>query len=125
MVLMPVEFAPYTQRWWDYQLCTPNIEMNSSHRLGPYFEWFYFHFLTDDGSAINLVLHEIGHWMQDLGQADRVCQESGLIAPAENLLADIDCENLAGVAFPATARAIRAVRELLRKKERRNWLKRA
>ena len=32
--------------------------MNSSHRPEPYFEWFYFHFVTDDGAAINLVLHE-------------------------------------------------------------------
>ena len=31
---------------------------NSSHRAPPFFEWFYFHFVTADGVAINLVLHE-------------------------------------------------------------------
>lgn len=32
--------------------------LNSSHRPEPYFEWFYFHFVTTDGMAINMVLHE-------------------------------------------------------------------
>jgi hypothetical protein len=31
---------------------------NASHRLPAYFEWFYFHFVTDDGVALNMVLHE-------------------------------------------------------------------
>jgi hypothetical protein len=31
---------------------------NTSHRPLPYFEWFYFHFVTDDGAALNLILHE-------------------------------------------------------------------
>ena len=31
---------------------------NVSHRPPAYFEWFYFHFVTDDGVAINMVLHE-------------------------------------------------------------------
>ena len=31
---------------------------NASHRLPAYFEWFYFHFVTDDGAALNMVLHE-------------------------------------------------------------------
>lgn len=32
--------------------------LNGSHRLPGYFEWWYFHFATPDGTAINLVLHE-------------------------------------------------------------------
>jgi hypothetical protein len=31
---------------------------NASHRQPAYFEWFYFHFVTDDGAALNMVLHE-------------------------------------------------------------------
>ena len=31
---------------------------NASHRPPPFFEWFYFHFVTSEGAAINLVLHE-------------------------------------------------------------------
>lgn len=32
--------------------------LNSSHRPPPYFEWFYFHFVTPEGTALNMVLHE-------------------------------------------------------------------
>jgi hypothetical protein len=31
---------------------------NGSHRPPPYFEWWYIHFVTPEGVAINLVLHE-------------------------------------------------------------------
>ena len=31
---------------------------NGSHRLPGYFEWWYFHFVTAEGAALNLVLHE-------------------------------------------------------------------
>ena len=31
---------------------------NASHRPPPFFEWRYFHFVTPDGAAMNLVLHE-------------------------------------------------------------------
>lgn len=31
---------------------------NRSHRPPPYFEWFYFHFVTPEGVALNMVLHE-------------------------------------------------------------------
>ena len=31
---------------------------NASHRPPPFFEWFYFHFVTSEGAALNLVLHE-------------------------------------------------------------------
>ena len=31
---------------------------NASHRPPPFFEWLYFHFVTPDGAAMNLVLHE-------------------------------------------------------------------
>ena len=31
---------------------------NASHRPPNYFEWFYFHFVTGDGAALNMVLHE-------------------------------------------------------------------
>ncbi len=32
--------------------------INGSHRPLPYFEWWYFHFVTDNGIALNMVLHE-------------------------------------------------------------------
>ena len=31
---------------------------NGSHRPPAYYEWWYFHFLSADGTAINMVLHE-------------------------------------------------------------------
>ena len=31
---------------------------NASHRPPPFFEWHYFHFVTPEGAALNLVLHE-------------------------------------------------------------------
>jgi hypothetical protein len=31
---------------------------NASHRLPAYFEWWYFHFVTPEGEAINMVVHE-------------------------------------------------------------------
>ena len=31
---------------------------NGSHRPPPYFEWWYLHFVTPEGVALNLVLHE-------------------------------------------------------------------
>jgi hypothetical protein len=31
---------------------------NASHRAPPFFEWWYFHFVTPDGAALNMVLHE-------------------------------------------------------------------
>ena len=31
---------------------------NTSHRAPPFFEWWYFHFITPDGAALNMVLHE-------------------------------------------------------------------
>lgn len=31
---------------------------NGSHRPPPYFEWWYFHFVTPEGIALNAVLHE-------------------------------------------------------------------
>jgi hypothetical protein len=31
---------------------------NGSHRPPPYFEWWYFHFVTEEGVAINVVVHE-------------------------------------------------------------------
>ena len=34
--------------------------LNSSHRPPAYFEWFYFHFVTPEGVALNMVLHETG-----------------------------------------------------------------
>jgi hypothetical protein len=36
----------------------PTLPANCSHRPEPYFEWFYFHFVTPDGIAVNMVLHE-------------------------------------------------------------------
>jgi len=33
-------------------------QWNSSHRPPAYFEWFYFHFATETGTAVNMVLHE-------------------------------------------------------------------
>ncbi len=41
---------------WQQAISTPLL--NSSHRPPPYFEWFYIHFVTADGVALNLVLHE-------------------------------------------------------------------
>ena len=34
-----------------------NIQ-NASHRAPPFFEWWYFHFVTPEGAAMNMVLHE-------------------------------------------------------------------
>ena len=31
---------------------------NASHRMPPFFEWWYFQYVTPEGTAINLVLHE-------------------------------------------------------------------
>ena len=31
---------------------------NASHRVPAYFEWWYFHFVTEDGVALNIVVHE-------------------------------------------------------------------
>ena len=31
---------------------------NGSHRRPAYYEWWYFHFVAEDGTAVNMVLHE-------------------------------------------------------------------
>jgi hypothetical protein len=36
----------------------PKFSTNSSHRIPAYFEWFYFQFVTEGGTAINMVLYE-------------------------------------------------------------------
>ena len=43
---------------WQMQNLRPSWIHNGSHRPPPYFEWWYIHFVTSDGVAINLVLHE-------------------------------------------------------------------
>jgi hypothetical protein len=43
---------------WRMRNLRPSWIHNGSHRPPPYFEWWYIHFVTSDGVAINLVLHE-------------------------------------------------------------------
>jgi hypothetical protein len=43
---------------WRMRDLSPSWIHNGSHRPPPYFEWWYIHFVTPEGVAINLVLHE-------------------------------------------------------------------